>query len=113
MPISFSCSCGKRLKVADNLVGKKVKCPGCQSVTLVPAQDGEDMPTASMKATKPSMPAAKPGAKAPSKDSSAPAAKEKPGLAAKSKPTAPAAKRPAPPDDEPDLSDLFGGDEEE
>lgn len=103
MPISFSCSCGKRLKVADNLVGKKVKCPGCQSVTLVPAQDGDE--TAAAPKAKPSMPAAKPGMKPPAPDKTAPTAK--------SKPAAPAAKRPAPPDDEPDLSDLFGGDEEE
>jgi formylglycine-generating enzyme required for sulfatase activity/serine/threonine protein kinase len=35
--IKFSCSCGKNLKVADESAGKKVKCPGCEKVVVVPA----------------------------------------------------------------------------
>src|SRR5689334_22960436 len=112
MPISFACSCGKRLKVADNLVGKKVKCPGCQKITLVPAEDAAvGAPTSPPKASKPAAPAAKPG---PAAKPAAGAGKDKTGMPAKSKPSAPpvAAKKPAPVDDEPDLSDLFGEDEE-
>jgi hypothetical protein len=38
MPIEFSCgSCGKRLRVKDAAAGKRVKCPGCQTVLHVPA----------------------------------------------------------------------------
>jgi len=37
--IVFRCSaCGKKLSVKETLVGKKVKCPGCGQVTVVPAQ---------------------------------------------------------------------------
>lgn len=35
MPISVTCSCGKTLQVRDELAGKAVKCPGCQSVIKV------------------------------------------------------------------------------
>jgi len=38
MPITFSCnSCDKKLRVKDELAGKKVKCPGCATVLHVPA----------------------------------------------------------------------------
>jgi Zn-finger nucleic acid-binding protein len=37
MPISTACpSCQQRLKLADTLVGKRVRCPKCQQVFLVP-----------------------------------------------------------------------------
>src|SRR5262245_16664682 len=37
--ISFSCTgCGKPLKVKVELVGKKVKCPGCGTVVVVPSE---------------------------------------------------------------------------
>ena len=37
MSISFSCSgCEKKLKVRDDLAGKRVKCPGCQGVLIIP-----------------------------------------------------------------------------
>src|SRR5688572_4689473 len=37
--ISFTCShCGKKLKVKDELAGKKVKCPGCAQSVSVPEQ---------------------------------------------------------------------------
>jgi formylglycine-generating enzyme required for sulfatase activity/serine/threonine protein kinase len=35
--IKFSCACGKNLKVTDESSGKKVKCPGCDKVVVVPA----------------------------------------------------------------------------
>jgi len=34
--IRFNCSCGKRLKVDDDLVGRQVKCPNCGGKTVVP-----------------------------------------------------------------------------
>ncbi len=36
MPITFSCSCGKRLQVKDEVAGRPVKCPACTSVVTVP-----------------------------------------------------------------------------
>ena len=36
--LAFNCSsCQKKLSVKENLVGKKVKCPGCGQLTAVPA----------------------------------------------------------------------------
>ncbi len=41
MAISVSCdSCGKRLNVRDELIGKKVKCPSCKTVFAVPGVGG-------------------------------------------------------------------------
>lgn len=38
MAIEFRCSqCDKKLKVKDELAGKKIKCPGCGDATAVPA----------------------------------------------------------------------------
>lgn len=38
MPVVFSCpSCGKRLSVPDDLAGKSVRCPQCQTVCEAPA----------------------------------------------------------------------------
>jgi DNA-directed RNA polymerase subunit RPC12/RpoP len=34
--IRFNCSCGKRLKVDDDFVGRQVKCPNCGVKTVVP-----------------------------------------------------------------------------
>jgi hypothetical protein len=36
MPISVTCPCGKRLRVKDELAGKRVKCPGCGAVLPTP-----------------------------------------------------------------------------
>lgn len=32
MPIVIQCSCGKQLRVGDDLAGKKVRCPACKEV---------------------------------------------------------------------------------
>lgn len=37
MPITFSCSCGKNLRVGDEHAGKRVKCPSCGKAVAVPA----------------------------------------------------------------------------
>ena len=34
--IRLNCSCGKRLKVDDDLMGRQVKCPNCGGKTVVP-----------------------------------------------------------------------------
>jgi hypothetical protein len=47
MPLLVSCSCGKKLRVKEELAGKRVKCPACASVlnVPVPAEDeAEDVP---------------------------------------------------------------------
>jgi hypothetical protein len=36
MAIAVACSCGKQLHVKDELGGKKIKCPACQTVLAVP-----------------------------------------------------------------------------
>ncbi len=36
MAIEFPCTCGKRLKVADEHAGKRAKCPVCGVPQLVP-----------------------------------------------------------------------------
>lgn len=42
MPIQFACSCGKRLKVADESAGKKARCPGCGAALVVPTQEPDE-----------------------------------------------------------------------
>jgi hypothetical protein len=34
MPIDIVCSCGKRLRAADDARGKKIRCPGCKAVLI-------------------------------------------------------------------------------
>lgn len=42
MAIEFRCeNCDKKLKVKDELAGKRIKCPGCSSPTAVPAAKKE------------------------------------------------------------------------
>ena len=37
MAISITCACGKTLRVKDELAGKRVRCPGCGQVSVLPA----------------------------------------------------------------------------
>jgi hypothetical protein len=37
MPITFRCSCGKTLQVKDEFASRRVKCPACSGVAVVPA----------------------------------------------------------------------------
>jgi hypothetical protein len=39
MPILVSCKCGKKLRVKEELAGKRVKCPGCRQVLAIPAAE--------------------------------------------------------------------------
>ncbi len=36
MPIEWTCSCGKRLRVRDDLAGKRIRCPGCKTLQDAP-----------------------------------------------------------------------------
>jgi hypothetical protein len=36
MAISFSCTCGKQLRARAEFAGRKIRCPGCQSVVTIP-----------------------------------------------------------------------------
>jgi DNA-directed RNA polymerase subunit RPC12/RpoP len=39
MPISFDCTtCGKKLRAPDDAGGKKIRCPGCESIVVVPVE---------------------------------------------------------------------------
>jgi hypothetical protein len=40
VPIGLTCDCGKQLRVRDDLAGKKVRCPECKELLVVP--DGQD-----------------------------------------------------------------------
>jgi DNA-directed RNA polymerase subunit M/transcription elongation factor TFIIS len=41
MPIKFECSdCGTALKVKEQLIGRKIRCPHCEAVNRVPAENG-------------------------------------------------------------------------
>ena len=38
MPIALTCSgCGRSYPLKDELAGRKVRCPGCATVQVVPA----------------------------------------------------------------------------
>jgi hypothetical protein len=39
--IEFVCTCGKRLKVQDDLAGQPVRCPACEAAVRVPAPEDE------------------------------------------------------------------------
>jgi hypothetical protein len=40
MPISFSCqTCGRELRVKDELVGQEIYCPDCRAILTVPGGD--------------------------------------------------------------------------
>src|SRR5690349_15534846 len=67
MPILVACKCGKKLRVKDELAGKRVKCPGCAQVVTVPAAEEppelEEIEPAEERVTTPSARRAKPAAR--------------------------------------------------
>jgi hypothetical protein len=69
MPITFSCDCGKQLRVKDELAGKRVKCPACGEITAVPDPE----PQFEVVEDPPPRPAPKPVAKVVAKPKPAPA----------------------------------------
>jgi hypothetical protein len=44
MPLTVNCSCGQQLRVQETLAGKKVRCPKCQGVVMVPQPVAEPLP---------------------------------------------------------------------
>jgi hypothetical protein len=42
MPIELTCSCGKRLRVADDLAGRQGQCPFCGELLTIPEADDAD-----------------------------------------------------------------------
>ncbi|HZZ77739.1 MAG TPA: hypothetical protein VFE62_04420 [Gemmataceae bacterium] len=42
MAIALTCDCGKKLNVKDELEGKRIKCPKCQSSLLVESASNDD-----------------------------------------------------------------------
>lgn len=46
MPIQVKCSCGKQLRVPDDYLGKRVKCPACGSTQTVQATTGGEVTAA-------------------------------------------------------------------
>ena len=44
MPIDVSCDCGRHLRLADRLGGKRIRCPECSSVVDVPIQKSSAKP---------------------------------------------------------------------
>jgi len=68
MSIRFSCSCGKALKVSDDLAGKRVKCPNCGKPVVVPGPTGNEPLALELEAPAPEVspaPAAPPAAEQP------------------------------------------------
>lgn len=54
MPIVVQCnSCKKKIKAAEKFAGKRVKCPGCQSVLAIPAAGGAAAAPAAVKPATP------------------------------------------------------------
>ena len=44
MPISMSCSgCGRSFQLKDEMAGRKVRCPECEAVQVVPAPGKEEV----------------------------------------------------------------------
>src|SRR5262245_20526770 len=37
MPLTFACPCGKQLQTASENAGKRVKCPSCGQILMIPA----------------------------------------------------------------------------
>jgi len=69
MPILLACACGKKLKVRDELAGKKVKCPACGAVTAAGVSDVVEAAPAARMAKGPPAP---PPLPAQARDSDAP-----------------------------------------
>ncbi len=97
MPVKHTCSCGKVLQIKDELMGKKLKCPGCQKVFVAGGAAPPPGPAKGAAAAKPAPPApAKP--KVPAKPAAPPpAAKGAP------MPKRPLAPKPPPPAEEEDF----------
>jgi len=63
MPIQLKCSCGKAVSVRDELAGKAVKCPACQSVLRIPAAGTAQKPASGGAPKQAAQPQSRPVAK--------------------------------------------------
>ena len=45
MPFQHTCVCGTKLKLKDELAGKKIKCPKCSEVIALPTQSVQSTPS--------------------------------------------------------------------
>lgn len=75
MPLSLACPCGQKLKVRDELAGKKVKCPKCAKLLVAPLPDPKEeepleLDEAIEEEEKPSAPPKKPAPTAAKKPAS-------------------------------------------
>jgi hypothetical protein len=59
--IRFQCGCGKRLKVDDAHVGRKVRCAACGVSVTVPAASSAAIPSAAVSSPSGGQAAARPG----------------------------------------------------
>ncbi len=48
MPISLKCDCGRSFRLKDELAGRKVRCPACQTLLTVPDPKAEEEAVAAL-----------------------------------------------------------------
>src|SRR5688500_17938739 len=68
MPIAVTCRCGRCLKARDELAGKKVRCPDCAEVLVIPSRASSEgkQSHGQTSAFRPNAPSSKSAALAPS-----------------------------------------------
>jgi hypothetical protein len=44
MPITFTCSCGEKIEVDDDMAGRQVRCPYCEGIADVPVAAARPTP---------------------------------------------------------------------
>jgi hypothetical protein len=54
MPISFECSCGKKMSAKEEFAGRRLRCPECQRVVTIPKAGPALMPASPGKSAPPS-----------------------------------------------------------
>jgi hypothetical protein len=67
MAILLSCRCGKKLRIKDELAGKRIKCSGCDEILIAPAPPEEEMEVQVVEPTR-VKPAARPPAPEPDEE---------------------------------------------
>src|SRR5262249_25222568 len=53
MSISLSCSCGRAMRVKEDCAGKRVRCPACKAILVVPAPTSQEQVQPEPGTTKP------------------------------------------------------------
>jgi DNA-directed RNA polymerase subunit RPC12/RpoP len=44
MPIELKCKCGRAMRLKDDAAGRKIRCPDCETMLLVPQPVDADEP---------------------------------------------------------------------